>query len=141
MAIVDVTYYETVYHGDPAAECDFTRLEARAEDVVGAMTRWQVTEDTIANLPPPIATLYKRALCAQIEALAINGADSLAGEEERGWTVGKVSVSGKSGSEITREGAMSEHVAPMARMFLEQTGLMNPAVPVAGDMPPVGWWL
>ena len=137
MAIVDEAYYETVYHGDPAAECDFNfiRLVSRAEDIVGAMTRWQVTEDTIANLPPHIATLYKRAICAQIEALAINGADSLAGEEERGWSVGKVSVSGKSGSEITREGAMTEHVAPMALMFLEQTGLMNPAVPAIG-----GWY-
>ena len=94
----------------------------------------QVTEDTIANLPPEIARLYRYAICAQIEALAINGLDSLAGDDGRGWTVGKVSVSGKSGGEIARKGAMSAHVAPDALMYLEQTGLMCPAVPAIG-----GW--
>ena len=66
MAIVDVVYYKTVYLGSEATECEFSALEARAEDVIGAMTHWRVTADTIASLPASVQTLYKKAICAQI---------------------------------------------------------------------------
>lgn len=132
MAIVDAAYYFTVYMGQEAAECDFPALEARAEDVVGAMTRWQVTADTFADLPPFVRTLVKKAICAQVDFFAVNGLDSVAGDSGRGFTVGKVSVSGKSGGDIVRKGAMAGSVSPMALLYLEQSGLMNPAVPVAG---------
>ena len=143
MAIVDAAYYYTQYMGTEAAECEFPRLEARAEDVIGAMTRWRASADTIASLPAAIQTLVKKAICAQIDFFAINGLDSTVDGANggRGWTVGKVSVSGRSGSELTRKGVMSDYIAPQAIMFLEQTGLMNPNVPVAPDMPLVGWWL
>ena len=39
MAIVDLAYYSTVYLGQEATDCDFPALEARAEDVIGVMTR------------------------------------------------------------------------------------------------------
>lgn len=142
MAIVDAAYYITQYMGHDAPECDFPALEARAEDVIGAMTRWRVTADTIATLPALVQTLYKKAICAQIDFFALNGTESAVGEGNsgRGWTVGKVSVSGKSESEVSRAGAMSGAVSPLALSYLEQTGLMNPAVPVASDMPLIGRW-
>ena len=132
MAIVDAAYYLTVYMGKEASECDFPALEARAEDVIGAMTRWQATADTIASLTPFQVTLVKKAICAQVDFFAVNGLDSVAGGNERGFTVGKVSVSGKSGSELTNRGAMDGNISPMVVMYLEQSGLINPSVPALG---------
>lgn len=107
-------------------------MEARAEDVICSMTRWAVTADTIADLPPFQRTLVKKAICAQIDYFGLNGLDSVAGSTGTGFTVGKVSISGKSGSDLVRKGAMADYIAPMALAYLEQSGLMNPAVPVVG---------
>ena len=140
MAIVDLAYYSTVYLGQEATDCDFPALEARAEDVIGVMTRWEATADTIADLPPFQRTLVKKAVCAQIDFFAVNGLDSITGNTDGpGFTVGKVSVSGKSGSAIMRRGEMAEYVAPMAKAYLEQSGLMNPSVPVAKGGHMAGW--
>lgn len=141
MAIVDLAYYKTVYLGQEATDCDFPALEARAEDVIGVMTRWEATADTIADLPPFQRTLVKKAVCAQIDYFAVNGLDSITGNTDGpGFTVGKVSVSGKSGSTIVRRGEMAEYVAPMAKAYLEQSGLMNPAVPVVKGGHMAGWY-
>ena len=55
------------------------------------------------------------------------------------FTVGKVSVSGKSGSDLVRKGAASDYISPMVLVYLEQSGLMNPTVPVA-PAEPLGVW-
>ena len=135
-AIVDYSFYSTVYMGTEVDETSFPALCARALDVVGALTRWQVTESNIDQHPQIVQTLYRKAVCAQVDFFAVNGLDIVSAGADNGFTVGKVSVHGRSG--IT--GKMSENIAPMAQMYLEQTGLMNPAVPVAPDMPMIGWW-
>lgn len=127
-AIVDYTFYSAVYMGSEAEEASFPALCARASDVVGAMTRW-IDPDT---LDAWTLNLYKKAVCAQVDFFAVNGLDSAAGNDGRGFTVGKVSISGKSGSELKASGAMAGNISPMAILYLEQTGLMNPAVPVVG---------
>lgn len=132
MAIVNYAFYATVYMGQEADETGFPALEARAEDVICSMTRWQLSEETIASLPPGIQTLAKKAICAQVDFFAVNGLDSAAGNDGRGFTVGKVSISGKSGGEIAHRGAMAGSLSPLALMYLEQTGLMYPGVPVQG---------
>ena len=132
MAIVDLAYYRTVYLGQEVSDCDFPAMEARAEDIVCAMTRWAVDADTIASLSPFQRTLVKKAICAQVDYFGVNGLDSIAGSTGTGFTVGKVSISGKSGSDLVRKGAMAEYIAPMALVYLEQSGLLNPAVPVVG---------
>ena len=137
-AIVDYSYYSTVYMGQEASEASFPALCARAEDVVGAMTHWAVTAETITNYPPLTQTLYKKAICAQVDYFAVNGLESVAGGSSVGFTVGKVRIDGKaSASALT--GAMSSHVSPLALQYLEQTGLMNPQVETLRDMP-YGWW-
>lgn len=140
MAIVELAYYKTVYMGQESSDCDFPAFEARAEDVICAMTRWQVSAETIANFPPFVATLIKKAICAQVDYFAVNGLDSAAGGNDRGFTVGKVSISGKSGSDLVRKGAMADNISPLALMYLEQSGLMNPQVQTAPDMPLIGRW-
>lgn len=133
-AVVDFAFYYNVYLGQEADQASFPALCARAEDVIGAMTRWQVTDETIGGYPAQIQTLYKKAVCAEIDHFAVNGLDSVAGGSDRGFTVGKVSVNSKSVTDTIRKGAMDGHVSPIAVMYLEQTGLLNSAVPVVG-----GW--
>ena len=132
MGVVDFTFYSTVYGGTDVDNTSFPALCARASDVIGAVTHW-VDESKVITLPDPIPTLYKKAICAQIDFLAINGTDSLNETATGGFTVGKVTVHGKSGN--TTGGRMSENISPLAISYLEQTGLMNPQVPTIE-----GWW-
>ena len=132
MGVVDYTFYSTVYGGTDVNNTSFPALCARASDVIGAVTHW-VDENKVETLPAPIPTLYKKAICAQIDFLAINGTDSLNETATAGFTVGKVTVHGKAAS--TAGGRMAENISPLAISYLEQTGLMNPQVPTIE-----GWW-
>ena len=130
-AIVDYAYYTNPYMGTEAAQASFPALNAHASRVIASMTRWQVDEDNFAELPSFIQTLYKLAICSQIDYLAVNGVSSLYdGEDTVGFTVGKVRVDGK--AKASAGGAMSASISPAAISYLEQSGLMNPAVPVVG---------
>jgi hypothetical protein len=131
MGVVDFTFYSTVYGGTDADSASFPALCARASDVIGAVTHW-VDEATIARLPVMVQTLYKKAICAQVDFLAINGMDSLNEADSAGFTVGKVTVHEKSSS---GGGSLTECISPLAIGYLEQTGLMNPQVPTLE-----GWW-
>ncbi|MBR2209898.1 MAG: hypothetical protein IJ896_00255 [Fibrobacter sp.] len=133
-AIVDFQYYTETYMGSEADETSFPALNAHASRVIANMTRWQVDETTINSLPSLTQTLYRLAVCSQIDFLAINGVDSMTdGEGSVGFAVGKVRVDGK--GKTSAGGAMSASISPAAISYLEQTGLMNPAVPVAGCYP------
>jgi hypothetical protein len=139
--IVSYEFYTQTYLGKEATAEEFPAVEAKAEDIIGAMTRWKVTEENFSNLPSLTQTLYQKAVCAQADFFAVNGLDVVASSSNGpGFTVGKVSVSGKSGSDLVRKGAMADYIAPLAMMYLEQTGLLNPAVPVAPSEPFLGWW-
>lgn len=132
MGLVDFTFYSNVYRGTDAVQASFPALCARASDIVGAVTHW-VDEATILTLPALIQTLYKKAICAQVDFLSINGMDSLNETETGGFTVGKVTVHGKTST--AGGGKLSESISPLAIGYLEQTGLMNPQVPTLE-----GWW-
>ena len=131
--IVDYAYYSQDYMGTEVDETSFPPLNAHASRIIGAMTRWQVDESTIDNFPSLVRTLYRLAVCSQIDFLAINGVESISGGGDNGFTVGKVTVHGKSGTSAS--GAMSANISPAAISYLEQTGLMNPQVPTVD-----GWW-
>ena len=129
MAAVTFDFFANTYCGDPAVtEAAFPRLEARAEDAVNALIRFRA-------VPPQLEVLYQKAICAQIDYYAIYGIEAAsAGLMENSFTVGKVSVTG--GGAAARSGGASM-IAPQAVAYLEQTGLLNPTVPVAGAR---GWW-
>ena len=131
MGVVDYAFYTAVYMGTDVNETSFPALCARAEDVIGALTNW-VDETFISKQPALVQTLYKKAICAQIDFLAINGTDALNEAATGGFTVGKVTVQGRA---TETGGRMSENVSPLAISYLEQTGLMNPQVPTLE-----GWW-
>lgn len=132
MGVVDFAFYSTVYGGTDADAQTFPALCARASDVIGAVTHW-ADDATILGKPAIIQLLYKKAVCAQVDFLAINGTDSLNETITNGFTVGKVTIHGRSGN--LSGGRMSESISPLAIMYLEQTGLMNPQVPCVD-----GWW-
>ena len=130
-AIVDFTYYKDTYKGTEADATSFPALNAHASRVIGSMTRWQVTEENFGELPSLTQTLYRLAICSQVDFLSINGVDSISGGEDAvGFSVGKVRVDGRNKS--SAGGAMSASISPAAISYLEQTGLMNPSVPVVG---------
>ena len=129
-AIVDFTYYKDTYKGTEADATSFPALNAHASRVIGSMTRWQVTEENFGELPSMTQTLYRLAICSQVDFLSINGVDSISGGEDAvGFSVGKVRVDGRNKS--SAGGAMSASISPAAISYLEQTGLMYPGVPVA----------
>jgi succinyl-CoA synthetase beta subunit len=129
-AIVDFCYYQSVYMGTEADPASFPALNAHASRVVANMTRWQVTPENLEQFPSLVQTLYKLAICSQIDFLAINGVESINSGDDVGFSVGKVRVDGKARS--SAGGAMSASISPATISYLEQTGLMNPSVPVAG---------
>lgn len=125
---VDFVYYSTVYMGKEADETSFPALCACAEDVVNALVRWQDP----STFSPFQMTLYKKAICAQVDFFAVNGLDSVAGSDGRGFTVGKVSVNGVQAQSGASSGAMAHSMSNLVIMYLEQSGLLNPAVPIVG---------
>ena len=129
MAAVSYEFFKATYVGDPSVtETDFPRLEARAEDAVNALIRFRA-------VPAQFEALYQKAICAQIDYYAIYGIEAAsAGLMENSFTVGKVSITGGGASARSSGASM---VSPQAVAYLEQTGLMNPAVPVPGLR---GWW-
>ena len=132
MGVVTFEFYSNVYGGTDADEASFPALCARASDIIGAVTHW-ADETAIAKLPALYQTLYKKAVCAQVDFLAINGTDSVNETASAGFTVGKVTVHGKTSA--SGGGKLSESISPLAIGYLEQTGLMNPQVPTLE-----GWW-
>lgn len=133
-ANVDFEFYSMIYKGIEADSASFPALCARASDIVGAMTRWA----DVSHQPEWIQTLVKKAICAQVDYFAVNGLDSVAGGDGQGFTVGKVSVGGSTNTGM--KGRMAMHISPMVMAYLEQTGLLNPQVETAPDMPLIGWW-
>ena len=131
MGGVDYTFYSSVYGGTDVDQTSFPALCARASDVIGAVTHW-VDDETLDNLPYLLQNLYKKAICAQIDFLSINGVDSLNETSAGGFTVGKVTVQGKANAS---GGKLQESISPLAISYLEQTGLMNPQVPTLER-----WW-
>lgn len=129
-AIVDFQYYRDTYMGNEADETSFPALYAHASRIIGAMTRWQVTEENFSEFPSLIQTQYRLAICSQIDFFAINGVDEMNSGESGGWTVGKVTVHGNNNNS-GKSGAMSAFASPAAVLYLEQTGLMYPGVGVA----------
>ena len=141
MGVVDFAYYSGVYMGTEADAASFPAHCARAEDVIGALTRW-ADETKILSLPARIQTLYKKAICAQIDFFALNGVETINETGgSGGFTVGKVTVHGKQNSGGSSGGRAADAVSPQAVLYLEQTGLMNPHVATVGDARLFGgWW-
>lgn len=140
MALVTLEYYSDTFLGEPIAADEFPRYELRAEELILSLIR--MNETKAATLTGDTLTAVKKAICAQIEYFQEYGVGvAVYGKEAGGgFTVGKVSVN--NGSSTAAASGARSIIAPAVYIYLEQTGLLNPAVPVA-DMPPEywGWWI
>lgn len=140
MAIVTYSYYTDTYLGETIAEADFPRAEARAERAIAQITHGRATEATFAALPAFQQNAVREAICAQVEYYALFGVEvSIAGKTADGWTVGKVRVDGGASGKAST-GARSM-ICPSAIAALEQTGLLDPAVPVMDQTQGAPFWL
>lgn len=140
MALVTLEYYQDTFLGEPVAADEFPRYELRAEELTLSLIR--MNETKAAALPEDTLTAVQKAICAQVEYFQEYGIGvAIYGKEAGGgFTVGKVSVN--NGSSTAAASGARSMIAPAVYVYLEQTGLLNPAVPVAG-MPPQywGWWM
>lgn len=140
MALVTLDYYQDTFLGEPVTADEFPRYELRAEELILSLIR--MNETKAAALPEDTLTAVKKAICAQVEYFQEYGIGvAVYGKEAGGgFTVGKVSVN--NGSSTAAASGARSMIAPAVYVYLEQTGLLNPAVPVAG-MPPQywGWWV
>ena len=129
--IVDFAYYTDDYKGAEADSASFPALCAHASRMVGAMARWKVNEENFSSFPSIVQTLYRLAICSQIDFIAENGLESITGGGDNGggFTVGKVTV--HSGKQAGNGGVMSASISPASMLYLEQSGLMYPGMPVA----------
>lgn len=115
--------------GTEADSTSFPALNAHAQRVIQTMTRWEVDDTNLEEYPSLVQTLFKLAICAQVDFLSINGIESITTSGGTGFTVGKVRVDGKESS--SKGGAMSASISPSAVAYLEQTGLLYCGVGVA----------
>lgn len=140
MALVTFEYYSDTFLGEPVAADEFPRYELRAEELILSLIR--MNETKAVTLTGDTLTAVQKAICAQVEYFQEYGIGvAIYGKEAGGgFTVGKVSVN--NGSSTAAASGARSMIAPAVYVYLEQTGLLNPAVPVAG-MPPQywGWWM
>lgn len=139
MGLVTLTYYNDIYLGEPVPETDFPRLELRAEELVLGLIGMSATN--VALLDEETQTAVKKAVCCEIEYLYEYGVGvAVYGKEAGGgFTVGKVSVN--NGSATKAAAGAKSMIAPGVYVYLERTGLLNPAIATAPEPWPAtrGW--
>ena len=140
MGLVSYEYYTTSYLGEPVSVDDFPRYEKRAEMLI--LSTIKKTTAQAAALPAAVLEFVEDAICAEIDYLYEYGVGvaSYGKEAGGGFTVGKVSVN--NGSSSKAEAGARSMIAPAVWVYLEQTGLLNPAVDTAPEPWPAlrGWF-
>ena len=139
MGLVTLEYYNSIYLGEPVPLDDFPRLELRAEEQILGLIGMSATN--VALLDDETKTLVEKAVCCEIEYLYEYGVGvAVYGKEAGGgFTVGKVSVN--NGSATKAAAGAKSMIAPGVYVYLERTGLLNPAVATAPEPWPAtrGW--
>ena len=124
--IVTEEYYNQVYIGEAVDTAAFPRFNKRAEELINSITHGQLKN--FDSFTPETKESVQNAICAQIEYYALNGIETsiIGADTSQGFTVGKVTLQGKSGVKALTAG--QSMVAPMVIAYLECTGLLNPQV-------------
>ena len=139
MGLVSYEYYSESYMGEPVSAADFPKYEKRAEGLI--LNLIYKTADEVAALPAVTFAAVQMAICCEIDYLYEYGVGvaSYGKEAGGGFTVGKVSVN--NGSSTKAEAGARSAIAPGVYIYLERTGLINPAVGTAPEPWPAtrGW--
>lgn len=128
MAYITYEQYTQLYGTPPITETEFPMYATTASDIIDSITQYRIERaGGISALPAGLQTLVQKAAAAQVLYLTQNGLETVvSGQAGQGFTVGKVSVDGGNSGGLT---AAQLTVCPMAKMYLEQTGLMERSVP------------
>lgn len=121
--IVSWDYFSQTYLGQGVSAEDFPRLNLRSQDLIDAYTRGQLSG--FENFDESTQTYVKKAICAQIEYYNLYTTEVGFAEEDKGFTVGKVSVGGGSSDSQSKN-----YISPIAKSYLELAGLMGRQVGV-----------
>ena len=124
--LVNFAYYSENFGTVNMTEEDFNKFEKAAERLVFYASDGRIAQ--FNDFPPRIQTDVKNAICAQVDYYALNGLETTVSADADSFTVGKVSVNRNSQAANT-SGIGIVPLAPAARMYLEQTGLLNRSVP------------
>lgn len=101
--------------------------------MIDSITQYRIVESGLSALPSLIQNLVEKAAAAQVLYFTQNGIDAvLSGQTGQGFTVGKVHIDGRNQSGQT---AVQMMISPMARVYLEQTGLMERVIPCFHQSP------
>lgn len=128
MAYITYEQYTQLYGTPPITEAEFSMYATTASDIIDSITQYRIERaGGISALPAGLQALVQKAAAAQVLYLTQNGLETVvSGQTGQGFTVGKVSVDGGNSGGLT---AAQLTVCPMAKMYLEQTGLMERSVP------------
>ena len=137
MAYITYEQYVADYGTPPISEEQFPTYAGMASDLIDSVTFYRIVEaGGLAALPSAIQTGVTKATAAQVMYFCEYGLEAvMAGMSGVGFTVGKVRVDGVNGGKA----GSAAILAPMVRVYLEQTGLMRPAVDVC-DGPRYSPW-
>lgn len=127
MAYITYEQYTALYGTPPITEAEFPMYATTASDIIDSITQYRIGRaGGISALPAGLQTLVQKAAAAQVLYLTQNGLETVvSGQTGQGFTVGKVSVDGGNSGGLT---AAQLTVCPVAKMYLEQTGLMERSV-------------
>lgn len=135
MAYITADQYAALYGPPPLDNTTFAVYANTASDIIDSVTEYRIGRaGGISALPSLVQTLVQKATAAQVLYFVQNGMEAvLSGQTGQGYTVGKVHVDGGNTGGMT---AAQLTVCPMAKMYLEQTGLMERRVPCFGQFRP-----
>ena len=127
MAYITYEQYAELY-GAALSETDFSMYATLASDLIDTITEFRIEKaGGITVFPPLIQTLVQKATGAQVLYFVQNGLETvISGQTGQGFTVGKVHVDGGIKENLT---AAQMLISPMAKAYLEQTGLMGRRTP------------
>lgn len=123
MSELDSDYYKAAYKGQETAD-DTDSLLIKAKAVIDYYTNNAASD--LDSYPAALADRIRLAVCAQAEYIDANGGVAGMSETSGSVSLGKYSYSG---------GGTSVYVmplAPMAKMYLQSTGLLYSGVYVRG---------
>lgn len=119
--LVTYEYFTDEYLGVGVSAEDFPRLELRAEEAIGTLTRGAL--EVFSEMSEGVQELVRKAISAQVEYFGLYSTEIGFKAEGEGYTVGKVTV-GASSQTSGAEGSKAFY-SPRAISFLERTGLLN----------------
>lgn len=115
------------YAGETVPEEEFDRYAARACEAVDAATGWKITQAGIGSYSEADQAQIVLAACAQLEALWLNGIESMLGASagsDGGYTIGKTNVYGMKGAGSNASVSAVPQLCGKAVHALFPTGLL-----------------